>query len=66
METATGKVTESFGTVQEKMTSVWSQIVAEEGEVNHVPNVGLRCFKMKVFFRKLCILHKQSLKIPKG
>ena len=49
METATGKVTESFGTVQEKMTSVWSQIVAEEGEVNHVPNVGLRCFKMKVF-----------------
>jgi hypothetical protein len=54
METATGKVTGSFGAVQEKMTSVWSQIVAEEGEVNHVPNVGVSCFNMKVF-RKLWV-----------
>ncbi|XP_076102334.1 perilipin-2-like isoform X1 [Mytilus galloprovincialis] len=37
IETATGKVTGSFGVVQDKMTSVWSQIVTEEDDVQDVP-----------------------------
>lgn len=43
IETATGKVTGSFGVVQDKMTSVWSQIVTEEDDVQDVPKVNF-CF----------------------
>lgn len=40
IESTTGKVTETFSTAQDKMTSVWSQIVTEEDESHEVPKVN--------------------------